>query len=310
MKKTFALLALPVVLLGLAFTASAQITRIAPPGADCKSLVAGRTYAHSFEGYINTELFPVPGLAGVFPNAGTGTLTFNADGTVGGSTFIKVGPAYFGEIPMVNATYRLSWDLSKRPLVCTGTMKADAPQSPTGTENWQLVVALGGDAIELIHTDTGLMVGVTLHPAATGGCNNGILHATYTYNAKGWTLPPPNLPPPAPTEMLNGFIPFAFSGAIVFRPDLVSPNTLTGAPPGSAYLQGWDMVSMHGYIMPRTYVGWYKVQEDCSADMVLLDSIGTPLIHTKVQILKNADAIEILNVDAPMALAFTAERQR
>lgn len=310
MKKTLSCFALLVLVIGSTLVASAQITRLPITGPDCRYLVAGRTDAHSFEGYINTELFPLPGMSGVYPNAGTGTITFNADGTVGGATAIKIGPAYFDNVPMINATYRVSWDVTKTPVVCMGTMKTDMPQSPTGTENWQVVVTKGGDQVELIHTDMGLIVGVAIYPAAKGGCGNGTLHSAYTYNAKGWTLPPPNLPPPTPADMLNGFVPFAFNGAIVFRPELTLPNSLTGAPPGSAYLQGWDMVSMAGFIMPRTYVGWYKVEVDCSATMVLLDNIGTPLIHTKVQIFKNADAIGILNVDVPMALAFTAERQR
>lgn len=279
-------------------------------GADCRYLVAGRTYAHAFGGFLNSELFPLLGLKGQFPTAGVGTFSFHRNGSVTGSTGVKVGPIDVIEVPMVNATYKLSWDTSKSPVVCTGTMKTDVPLSPTGTENWQLVVREMGNGIELIHTDFGLTVGITTIHRQEGRCNNRTLHATYTYNAKGWTLPPPMLPPPIPAELLNGFMPFAFSGAIQFRPELPPPGTIPNAPEGSAYLEGWDTVSLNGFITPRTYVGWYKVNSDCSAQMALLDNIGNPLIHTNVIILKGADQIDVLNTDVPLVVAFTAERQR
>jgi len=283
-----------------------------PPGADCRNLVAGRTYAHVFEGVINTELFPLPGVTGDIPNAGLGTIIFNRDGTVGGSTTLKIGPAVF-VAPMVNATYSLAWDASKKPMMCTGTMKSDTPASPTGTENWQLVVSEMGNRVEIIHTDTGLIVGTTAFPLQRCKCSNHTLNSTYTYNAKAWSFPvppPPPFPPFTPEELFNGFMPFAFSGAIVFKPHVSGATGVPGAPAGSSYLEGWDMVSLNGFITPRTYVGWYEVNADCSATMVLVDSLGNPPIHTSALILQGADTIDILNLDVPFVLSFVANRER
>ncbi len=292
----------------IAWTSGPNLLHAQTTGADCSYLVAGRTYAHVFAGFLNSELFPFPGLSGQYPNAGVGTVVFNADGTVGGTTSLKIGPAYIGDVPMLNATYKLSWDTSKSPVVCTGTMKSDVPQSPTGAEHWQLLVRNWGAAVELIHTDTGLIVTATTVLAHQGRCSNHTLHETYTYNTKAWTLPPPGITPPA-SELLNGFMPFAFSGAIRFRPAMPPPGTIADTPPGAAYVEGWDTVSLNGLITPRTYVGWYKVSANCSAEMVLLDSIGNPPIHTKALVLNEGKQIDVLNIDVPLVLSFTATRQ-
>ncbi len=272
--------------------------------ADCSYLVAGRTFAQIFEGYFNFG----PD-AGVVPNAGGGVMTFERHGKVSGTFSLTVGTLFQAQdLPVLpGSTYSLRWDTSKKPVVCSGTAAIINPA--TGTSSFQLVVSHDGKKIEMIHTDFGLTAGVTLARMSPGTCSNYTLHSAYSYNAKGWMVPPATLPPPSAIQVLNGFMPFAFSGAMRFDPFRPAPSEPPGAPAGSAYLEGWDTVSLNGFIVPRTYVGWYKVNADCTSTQAFVDSIGNPPLHTEVFITHGGKLIDVVNVDpveAGLVLAFTA----
>ena len=272
--------------------------------ADCSYLIAGRTFAQIFEGYFNFG----PDV-GVVPNAGGGVVTFERHGKVTGTLTLTVGSIFQAQdLPIQpGSTYTLTWDTSKKPVVCSGTATIIDPV--TGPANFQLVVSNDGKNIEMIHTDFGLTAGVTLARMSPGMCSNYSLHSTYSYNAKGWMMPPPTFPPPSAIQVLNGFMPFAFSGAMRFDPFRPAPSNPPGAPAGSAYIEGWDTVSLNGFVVPRTYVGWYKVNRDCTSTQAILDNIGNPPLHIEVFIADGGSLIDVVNVDpveAGLVLSFTA----
>jgi len=62
-------------------------------------------------------------------------------------------------------------------------------------------------------------VGVTGYPVRTSGCSNQTIGGKYSSNAEGWGLaaPPFSFPP---HQVLAGYFPFAFSGAMEFRPNV------------------------------------------------------------------------------------------
>ncbi|MGB9104102.1 MAG: hypothetical protein WCC59_05030 [Terriglobales bacterium] len=268
-------------------------------GADCSGLIKGRTYAQLFDGYIN--------LAGVLPNAGGGTLTFHPHGRVTGTITLTVGLFLYPQfehapVPQ-DGTYQLAWDTSKQPAVCTGT--AEISSEVTGTDNFQLVVSSDGKRVEMIHTNPGLTLDLTLIPMHAGKCSNHTLRSVYSYSAKGWITFPP-FPSNNFGQLLNPFLPFAFSGAISFDPDRVPSGFPGDVPAGSAYLEGWDTVSLNGDIVPRTYTGWYKVSPDCTATSALVDSITQVPTNVEVLIMEHAKQIGVINTDQGFALAFTA----
>lgn len=270
---------------------------------DCSYLVEGRTFAQIFDGYFN--LGPD---AGVVPNAGGGTITFERHGKLTGTLTLTVGSIFQAQdLPVQpGSTYSLKWDTSKKPLLCSGTLTT---YSMIGTSTFQVVVSNDGKNIEMIHTDLGLTVGVTLTRMPSRTCSNYTLRSTYSYNAKGWMVPPPTLPPSSAIQTLNGFMPFGFSGAMRFDPFRPAPSDPPGAPAGSAYMEGWDTVSLNGFIVPRTYVGWYKVNADCTSTQAILDSIGNPALHIEVFVANGGTSIDVVNVDpveAGIVLAFTA----
>lgn len=222
------------------------------------------------------------------PNAGGGVLTFERHGKLTGTLTLTVGSLFQAQdLPMQpGSTYTLTWDTSKKPFACTGTAVIIDPA--TGTSNFQLVVSNDGRRVEAIHTDLGLSTGLTLTPMSHGPCSNDTLHSTYLYNAKGWMVPPPPFPPQSAAQLLNGFMPFAFSGALRFDPSRPAPSEPPGAPEGSAYMEGWDTVSLNGLIVPRTYAGWYKVNADCTSNQAITDNIGNPPLFIEVFIGKGA----------------------
>jgi hypothetical protein len=287
----------------LLISATAQLSSAQVHNADCSYLIAGRTFAQLFEGYIN--LGPD---AGVLPNAGGGVLTFQPHGKVTGTLDLTVGLFIYpknGRVPQ-DGTYHVVWDTGKEPTVCTGT--AAITSTLTGTDHFQLVVSSDGERVEMIHTDLGLTLDFTLTPMHTGRCDNNTLRSVYSYSAKGWIAPPPFPPDNNLGQLLNPFIPFAFSGAISFDPHRPAPSEPPGAPPGSAYLQGWDTVSLNGSVVPvlRTYTGWYKVNRDCTSTGAFVDNLGNPATHTEVFIGKEGTSIAVVNVDPGVVLAFSA----
>lgn len=288
----------------LVISAMSQLSSAQVRNADCSHLIAGRTFAELFEGYFNFGQD-----AGAVPNAGGGVVTFERRGEVTGIATLTVGSLFQAQdLPIQpGSTYSVSWDASRKPVVCSGTATIITPG--IGVSNFQLIVSNDGRRVEMFHTDFGLTVGVTLTLMSPGRCRNDTLHSTYLYNAKGWILPPPTFPEQSAAQLFNGFMPLAFSGAVRYYPDRPAPSDPPGAPAGSAYLQGWDTVSLNGFVVPRTYVGWYKVNPDCTSTGAFVDSLGNPPTHTEVFIGQGGTIIDVVNVDPVdfgVVLAFTA----
>lgn len=255
--------------------------------ADCSSLVAGRKYAQQFGGFLN--------VGALLPNAGGGYWQFNANGTFTGSVTFAVGTMFhFVDMPIAG-TYSLAWDPATQ--VCAGVAHEEEMD-----QNFQLLVNGDGASIEFMHSDMGLIAGFTAFPLHTGKCKRETLAGTYSYNAKGWIVPPPpeTLPPPPPgvppfpMPKVAGMVPLAFSGGIKFD--------------GAGNFTGSDLVSLVGLVLPRTFTGTYTVGANCVATMTLQDSIGNPPIHTEVFILQKAKAIQVINTDPGTVLAFTANK--
>jgi hypothetical protein len=187
--------------------------------------------------------------------------------------------------------YSLSWDTTKTPAICSGAMTLNAPgEAPF---HFQLLVTQDGQQIEMIHTDTGLIVGVTGFPVDTPGCSNNTLNGKYSYNTKGWALALPSDPFSfPPDQLLAGYYPLAMSGAIEFHPRVPPSST-----PGSGSVAWWDTVSVNGTIMPRTGTGSYKVNPDCTGTMVLTDPTHGQVFHLELFVSKHGGALYLVNID-------------
>ena len=268
----------------IAVVAAAQVAS----ATDCSSLVAGKKYAQQFGGFFNFGTL-------VVPNAGGGYWQFNADGTFTGLATLSIGmpdgtkPTTLVQDLPISGTYQVSWNAVTG--VCAGTA-----HESTMDQNFQLLVNGDGASIEFMHTDFFLAIGFTGLPMQTGKCKNSMLASTYSYNAKGWILPPPAeaLPFPFPFPTVSGFAPLVFSGAIKFD--------------GAGNFTGSDTVSLDGLVLPRTFTGTYTVDTNCVATMTMQDDIGNPPIHTEVFILQKAKAIQVINTDLGTVLAFTATK--
>jgi hypothetical protein len=162
-------------------------------GGDCSYLVAGHSYANTFEGFMNTQKFGGFTLPdqdgnpqwGLLPNAGAGVTTFYPDGTAKNTESIVIGQ--FGVIPKVEVkgTYSLKWDTSRFPVLCTGT----AHLAGSGMlDDFQITVTPDGNRVEMIHTNPGLIVQTRTLPAETRGCRNSTIAGSYTYSTTGWGL--------------------------------------------------------------------------------------------------------------------------
>jgi hypothetical protein len=238
---------------------------------DCSSLLAGRTFAHQFSGYGN--FYSVVG-----QNFGGGYFAFGDDGRYTGLTTLGVAQMAFLKDMPVTGTYTAHWNFDTTPPTCAGQLVEDGNMGNV----LQFVVGENGDALEFMHVDqNGLVLGITALPMHTGKCSLSTLDSTYTYNARGWILPPP-LPPQVPMPTVDGFAPFGFSGAISFD--------------GRGHLKGWDTVSINGLIMPRKFTGTYTVAKNCVSTMILNDTIGNT-IHTENFILKHGKGLLVVNTD-------------
>jgi hypothetical protein len=266
MKRNFSLwfLAVIVALLVQSISANAATN-------DCSWMLADRTFAHQFGGYGN--FYDVIG-----KNFGGGYFEFGHNGKYKGMTTLGVAQfAFLKDLP-VSGTYTAEWNFATTPPTCAGQMVEDGPMGNV----MQFVVGARGQSLELMHVDeNGLVLGITALPMHTDRCSLGTLHSVYTYNAKGWILPPP-LPPGFPMPTVGGFAPIGFSGAISFD--------------GRGHLKGWDTVSINGMIMPRTFSGNYSVGPNCVSSMTMVDTIGNT-IHTENFILKYGKAIQVVNTD-------------
>jgi hypothetical protein len=236
---------------------------------------------------------------GLVPTAGAGFLTFLPHGKVRGRVTLAIG--LLGLAPDLvfdsSSEYSLSWDTSKTPAVCSGAMILKA--SGEAPFHFQLLVTQDGQRIEMIHTDAGLVVGVTGFPVHTSGCSNQSLNAKYSENMKGWGLAPPSGPLSFPPEqLLAGYFLFAASGAWEFHPDVPPAKTdFPDSPPGSGSVVAWDTGSLNGIVLPRTMTGWYKVNPDCSGTTVLRDSLGNPDFHLELFAGENGRSVDLVNLD-------------
>ncbi|HEV2134651.1 MAG TPA: hypothetical protein VGR47_10375 [Terracidiphilus sp.] len=273
------------------------------PGTDCSKLVVNRTYVNSFEGFNNFPLafqaigIPVPPGVGIEPVGGGGTVTFLPGGKVAMKETIAIGLMGLNKDASMPGTYSLTWDASKDPIVCTGSI--------TGTEtvagmsmpiHFQLIVSPDGQQVQMIHTDTGLMVGVTTQQISHNACSNFSIGATYSYNAMGWLLVGPGTVPPE--QMVGGYIPFAMSGAMRFYPQTpASVSDFPESPSGAKLVKAWDTPSQGGQILPRTMTGWYLVNHDCTGMIVLRDSLGNPDFQLEMFIGAEGQTVYFTNVN-------------
>jgi hypothetical protein len=286
---------------------SAQTT-----GADCSYLVAGHSYANTFEGFMNTQKFGGFRLGderqwGLLPNAGAGVMTFQAGGNVKNTESIMIGQ--FGVMPKVDVkgTYSLKWDTSKFPILCTGT--AHLTGSFRGipmVDDFQISVTPDGKRVEMIHTNPGLIVQTITGPAETRQCRNNIISGKYTYSTTGWGLGQFE-PDAGPQQMLAGYITAAMTGGMQFFPGVAAPDGFENVPTGASALLAWDTLSIDGGVpvnnlfvpVYRKQWGWYKVDpDDCSGTMVLRDDTGrNPDFQINFYIGKDGDVIYAVNVN-------------
>ncbi len=287
-----------------AFVALSLTITPALSGTDCGYKVAGRTFGYQFEGFVNFG----PG-GDQYPNAGGGSFTFMPNGNIRGKINLTVGPypPSSGTIVETLSHYKLTWDSTRDPMVCVGTATVVSDVAPPS--NFQIVVSQDGTQLNFIHNDLGITITFVAYDMFPRDCSNHTLRSTYAYTATGWMQPPPSMPPVDAKQMIGGFMPFAFSGALHFVPQQ-RPSSAAPGPDGSSYLEGWDLVALNGFEVPRKYVGWYKVNPDCSATMTLKDDIGNPAITTQVYIVSDAQGLLVINTDPGMTLSFTSWKVR
>ena len=251
---------------------------------DCSKLVINHSFSQQFEGFLNVPAYfsgGGPPNLGLVPTAGAGFITFHHGGKVSGQVTLAIG--LLGLVPDIvfdtTSEYSLSWDTTKMPAVCSGAVTLNAPGE---SFHFQLLVSPDGQGIQMIHTDAGLIVGVTGFPLETTKCSNNSLDGKYSYNLQGWALAPPGSFPPE--QLLAGYLPFAFSGAMEFQPR-------------ASAIVWWDTASINGVIVPRTGTGSYKVNPNCTGTMVLKDNSSGQEFHLELFVGKNGGALYLVNID-------------
>ena len=271
--------------------------------SDCSYLVLHHSYSQEFDGYLNLPVYfgspDVP--AGIVPNAGTGFLTFLPHGKVTGKTTLAIGLLGLAQdiVFVTPSNYSLAWDTSQTPALCTGTLALYAANEPPF--NFQLLVTHDGQQIQMIHTDTGLIVSVTGYLVETAGCSNSMLKGKYSYNAQGWALNPPGGPASFPSDqLLSGHFPLAFNGELEFLPhESPSSAVFPESPAGSGSVEFRDTVSANGIIHTRHGEGWYKINPDCSGMMAWreADDSQNPDFHLEMVVGKGGETVYVANVD-------------
>jgi hypothetical protein len=264
-------------------------------GSDCRNLVINRTYAGNFSGYLNLPAYMNTadnGSIGVVPNAGAGKISFLPGGQVVNPETIVIGLLGLHKDAVITGTYELVWDMTKKPALCVGAIHESDGSTPY---DFQLLVTSSGDRIEMIHTNTGLIVGTSMFPMAPGNCHEMSIKGAYTYNSTGWALATPGTPP---DQTLSAYTPGAMSGAMNFNPHSAPDLALfPDAPLGAGSVNGWDLLSANGAILTRSMKGWYNVNPDCSVNIVVVDNIGYPPFHIQGFIGRGASTIYAVNID-------------
>jgi hypothetical protein len=292
-------------------------------GADCSQLVAGHSFANTFEGFMNTQKFAGFTLGdqpiwGLLPNAGAGVTTFYPGGIVKNSESLVVGQ--FGVFPGVDVTgtYSLKWDTTRFPILCTGTahMTGNAGVVPM-VDDFQISVTPDGKRLQMIHTNPGLIVQTTTRPAESRRCRNSTVAGEYTYSTTGWALG--QLEPSAgPAQELAGYITAAMTGGMQFYPGLAAPDGFENVPDGASAVLAWDTLGIDGGVpagntfvpVQRKEWGWYYVDpKTCAGTMVLRDDTGMdPDFQINFYMGKDGNAIYAVNVNNLADLAPGAPR--
>jgi hypothetical protein len=287
-----------------AFVAAALLASVYPlsaqgSGEDCSDLVVNRSFTQGFtQGYLNVPMYfgslslaPPPDI-GLVPTAGGGFVTFLPHGKLAGQQTLVVGLLGIQpDMPVDNSSqYTLTWDKTKTPAVCSGTMTVN---SSAVSAHFQLRVSQDGQEIDTIHSDTGISLAVSGFAMDTAGCRVDTLKGLYSYQAKGWSLSPQT--PPlifSPAQLLAGYYPFVMSGHMNFNPGVLRPLT-----PGSGYVTWGDSVGANGVIVQRAGTGWYKVNPNCTGTIALFDPTLGYEFHLELFIGKNAGALYFVNTD-------------
>ena len=266
--------------------------------ADCSHLVVNHTYANAFNGFLNVPAYfaslgvPVPPGIGLVPNGGAGMMTFLPGGKVVNTETLVIGLLGVSKDLLITGTYSLTWDTSKRPVVCSGSLTAS---SGTGAAyHFDLVVSEGGQRVNMVHTDTGLTVAIAMFPMDTRGCRNETIAGLYSFETPGWFLAPQGAFPPE--QLLAGYGPTGFSGAVRYRP-FVGPSGFSDAPAGAGSFEEFVTISENGQIVKRASTGWYKVNRDCTGVMTMRDSGGGPDLHVELFVGHNGRAVFMTPTD-------------
>jgi hypothetical protein len=263
-------------------------------GPDCNSLVANNSYGMAFQGFLNVPMYskannlasPPEGI-GIVPSAGAGYMTLLPNGNVGGRLTMVIGmQGVFQDLRVDESQshYSLALDASRKPAVCAGTLIAATPES---VAHFQLMVSPDGQRIELIHTDAGLAVSVTGFRMVASGCGPNTVSGKYLYNMRGWGLG--GIFGVEPSQLMAGWLPFAFSGAMQFGPAAFPRLN----DPGS--VESWDTITENGQIFPRTATGSYSVKPDCTGIVTLTDSTIT--YHLEMFVDRKTGTVYMVNID-------------
>ncbi len=285
-------------------------------GTDCSYLVAGRSYANTFGGFINAQQYLNVNLGPegqwvLLPSAGAGIMTFRADGTVTNTETLMAGQFIGGKMTL-NGSYTLAWDSSKIPIMCAGRVRLPGEVNGMSFEDdFQMTVTSDGHRVELIHTNAGLIVATATRPAEVKGCSNATIGGKYTYSTKGWGLGA-LVGVTDSKQLLAGYVAASMSGTLQFFPYRAAPDDFIDAPLGASAVLGWDTLNIGGALsasMPvliyRKMLGWYKVDPtDCTGTLLLRDDTGVdPEFKIDFYIGKDGNlvyAVDANVIDGPM----------
>jgi hypothetical protein len=264
-------------------------------GQDCSNLVIDRSFSQAFgEGFLNVPVNSpgAPASIGIVPTAGGGFITFLSGGKVQGQVTLALG--LLGVMPDITfdktSTYALSWDLTKTPAVCSGTVALNAPGE---SFHFQVRVVSDGRRIEMIHADPGVIVSVTAIPVETSGCTNRTLNGQYSYNAKGWSMAGGSLGFPA-NQMVAGYFPFSSSGVMEFNPGGQPRNLLDL---DSDPVMNWATQSLNGTIVSGTSTGSYKVNANCTGTLALTNPNTGQWSHFEMFVGMHGNTLNLVSTD-------------
>lgn len=219
----------------LAAPARAQGDNTPRRALNCTNGTASGTYGYRMSGVI----------VGAGPVLVNGIFTNNPDGTGSGRVYLSVAGQTIPDATWSIATFQTNSD-------CTGKGSFFfAPLNQTVTYDY--VVSDGGKQIDLVNTGAGNAFNGYGRRISSAGrapsCNNGTILGTYSYRLDGSVPGVPNLSGVGiETYALDAGFNGAFSGS--------------------------DTISFNGQIVPRTFQGTYKVNNDCTGTGRYTDSLN------------------------------------